>query len=63
MVILGLGFTIIAGAIGVWMNYSREMAQIEKRIQQLKTSYVPPLAQSLWVEADDMLKSTAAGNL
>ena len=61
MVILGLGFTIIAGAIGVWMSYSREMVQIEKRVQQVKTSYVPALAQSLWVEADEMLKVQLQG--
>ncbi len=61
LVILGLGFTIIAGVIGVWVSYSREMAQIEKRIQQIKTSYVPPLAQSLWVEADEMLKVQLQG--
>jgi len=61
MVILGLGFTVIAGAAGVWMSYSREMDQIEKRVQQVKASYVPPLAQSLWVEADEMLKVQLKG--
>ena len=61
MVILGLGFTALTGAIGVWMSYTREMDQIEKRIQQVKTSYVPPLAQSLWVEADEMLQVQLKG--
>ena len=61
MVLLSLGFTIIAGAIGVWMSYRREMNQIEKRVQQAKASYVPPLAQSLWVEADEMLRIQLQG--
>ena len=61
MVSLGLGFTVIAGAIGVWMSYSREMSQIEKRVQQLKTSYVPQLAQSLWVEAEEMAEVQLQG--
>jgi two-component system, sensor histidine kinase and response regulator len=61
MVILSLGFTVIAGATGVWMSYTREMDLIEKRVQQVKASYVPPLAQSLWVEADEMLKVQLQG--
>ncbi len=61
MVSLGLGFTVIAGAIGVWMSYSREMSQIEKRVQQVKTSYVPQLAQSLWVEAEEMAEVQLQG--
>lgn len=61
MVILGLCFTIVAGTIGVWMSYNREMNQIAKRIQQIETSYVPPLAQSLWVEADEMLRVQLQG--
>ncbi len=61
MVVLSLGFTIIAGAIGVLMSYHREMDQIEKRVQQVKSSYVPALAQSLWVEADEMLNVQLRG--
>ncbi len=61
MVILSLGFTLIAGAIGVWASYNREMDQIVKRVEQVKASYVPPLAQSLWVEADEMLKVQLKG--
>ena len=61
MVILSLGFTVITGAVGVWMSYNREIDQIEKRIKQVKTSYLPPLAQSLWLEADDMLKVQLRG--
>ncbi|MEJ2158243.1 MAG: HAMP domain-containing protein, partial [Desulfobacteraceae bacterium] len=61
MVILSLGFTVIAGAIGVWMSFRREMDQIDRRMQQVKASYVPTLAQSLWVEADEMLKVQLQG--
>ncbi|MGO1692322.1 MAG: EAL domain-containing protein [Marinobacter sp.] len=56
-------FTLIASAIQIYSDYSKELSQIDSRMQQVESGYASSLARSLWALDQKLLQTQMEGIL
>ncbi|EBA00663.1 predicted signal transduction protein containing a membrane domain, an EAL and a GGDEF domain [Marinobacter sp. ELB17] len=56
-------FTLIASAIQIYSDYSKDLSQIDSRMQAIESGYASSLASSLWALDQKLLQTQMEGIL